>query len=57
MDFTDAVNAMKSSLQEDEDSAFFNSLLPSVRSLNTDQKFKFRLKTVQLLQDIRNFFS
>jgi hypothetical protein len=57
MDFTDAVNAMKSPLQEDEDSAFFNSLLPSVRSLNTDQKFKFRLKTVQLLQDIRNFFS
>jgi hypothetical protein len=55
MDFTNAVNATKS--QEDEDLAFFNSLLPSVRSLNTDQKFKFRLKTVQLLQDIRNFFS
>jgi hypothetical protein len=54
MDFRDAVTVMKSPLQEDEDLAFFYSLLPSVRSLNTDQKFTFRLKTMQLLQDIRN---
>jgi hypothetical protein len=52
MDFT----VMKSPLQEDDDLAFFYSLLPSVRSLNTDQKFTFRLKTMQLLQDIRNSF-
>jgi hypothetical protein len=56
MDFTDAVKAMRSPLQEDEDLAFFYSLLPSVRGLNTDQKFTFRLKTMQLLQDIRNSF-
>jgi hypothetical protein len=56
MDFTDPVEAMKSPLREDEDLAFFYSLLPSVRSLNTDQKFTFRLKTIQLLQDIRNSF-
>jgi hypothetical protein len=37
-DFRDAVTVMKSPLQEDEDLAFFYSLLPSVRSLNTDQK-------------------
>jgi hypothetical protein len=56
VEFTDAVKAMKSPLQEDEDLEFFYSLLPSVRSLNTDQKITFRSKTVQLLQDLRNPF-
>ncbi|KAH0807435.1 hypothetical protein GEV33_015356 [Tenebrio molitor] len=56
MDFTDSVKAMKSPFQEDEDLEFFYSLLPSVRSLNTDQKIIFRSKTVQLLQDLRNPF-
>jgi hypothetical protein len=54
MNLTDAVKAMKSPLQEDEDLAFFYSLLPLVRGLNTDQKITFRLKTMQVLQDIRN---
>jgi hypothetical protein len=56
MDFTDSVKTKKSPLQEDEDLEFFYSLLPSVRSLNTDQKIIFRSKTVQLLQDLRNPF-
>jgi hypothetical protein len=56
MEFAVAVKAMKSPLQEDEDLEFFYSLLPSVRSLNTNQKITFRSKTVQLLQDLRNPF-
>jgi hypothetical protein len=56
MDFTDSVKATKSPLQEDEDLAFFYSLLPLIRSLNADQKFSFRLKTMQLLQDIKHSF-
>jgi hypothetical protein len=56
MDFADAVKAMKSSLQEDEDLVFLHTLLPLIKSLNTDQKCTFRLKTVQLLQDLRNSF-
>jgi hypothetical protein len=56
VDLRDAVKTMKSPLQEDEDLAFFYSLLPAVRSLNADQKSTFRLKTVQVLQDIRNSF-
>jgi hypothetical protein len=55
MDFTDSVKATKSPL-EDEDLAFFYSLLPLIRSLNADQKFSFRLKTMQLLQDIKHSF-
>ncbi|CAH1364246.1 unnamed protein product, partial [Tenebrio molitor] len=35
MNLTDAVKAIKSPLQEDEDLAFFYSLLPLVRGLNT----------------------
>jgi hypothetical protein len=56
MDFTDSVKATKSPFQEDEDLAFFYSLLPLIRSLNADQKFSFRLKTMQLLQDIKHSF-
>ncbi|CAH1364245.1 unnamed protein product [Tenebrio molitor] len=56
VDLRDAVKTMKSPLQEDEDLAFFYSLLPAVRSLNADQKSTFRLRTVQVLQDIRNSF-
>jgi hypothetical protein len=56
MDFADAVKAMKSPLQEDEDLVFLHTLLPLIRSLDTDQKCTFRLKTVQLLQDLRNSF-
>lgn len=54
MDFMDAHKTIKSPLQEDEDLAFFYSLLPSVRSLNMDQKLTFRLQTLQLLYNLRN---
>lgn len=35
---------------ENDDLAFFYSLLPSVQSLNMEQIFMFRMKTMQLLQ-------
>lgn len=37
---------------EDEDVSFFNSLLPSVRKLNQDEKFKFRMNIMSTLQSI-----
>ncbi|KMQ83732.1 dihydrouridine synthase domain containing protein [Lasius niger] len=43
----------KRSLEEDEDLAFFYSLLPSVKTLNMDQKFTFRLQTMQFLHNLR----
>jgi hypothetical protein len=54
MDFMDPHKAIKSPLQEDGDLAFFISLLPSVISLNTDQKCTFRLQTMQLLRNLKN---
>lgn len=44
-------NAMKKALEDDEDIAFFYSLLPSVKSLTRDKKFTFRMQTMQLLQE------
>lgn len=37
-------------LIEDEDLSFFKSLLPTVRKLNADKKFTFRMQTMQNLQ-------
>ncbi|XP_043668534.1 uncharacterized protein LOC122629305 [Vespula pensylvanica] len=44
----------KNPVEEDEDLAFFYSLLPSVKTLTADQKFTFRLQTMQFLQSLRN---
>lgn len=39
--------------EEDEDVAFFYSLLPTVRKLTADQKFSFRMHTLQCLQTVK----
>lgn len=44
----------KNPVEEDEDLAFFYSLLPSVKTLTADQKFTFRLQTMQFLQNLKN---
>lgn len=44
----------KNPIEQDEDMAFFYSLLPTVKSLTVDQKFSFRMQTMQLLNNIKN---
>lgn len=53
IDFMESHKASKKTSDNDEDLAFFYSLLPSVKSLTTDQKFEFRMQTMQLLQNLR----
>lgn len=53
IDFMESHKAPKNPLEND-DLAFFYSLLPSVQSLNMEQKFIFRMKTMQLLHSLRN---
>lgn len=36
-----------------EDLSFFKSLLPTVRKLNADKKFTFRMQTMQILQNLQ----
>ncbi|XP_049808634.1 uncharacterized protein LOC126251926 [Schistocerca nitens] len=38
---------------EDEDKSFLDSLLPTLRSFDTDQKLEFRVEALRLLQRIR----
>ncbi|KAK0071001.1 hypothetical protein PV326_001803, partial [Microctonus aethiopoides] len=38
----------------DEDLAFFHSLLPSLKTLDFEQKFTFRMETMQLLRSLKN---
>lgn len=38
----------------DEDLAFFHSLLPSLNTLDFEQKFTFRMETMQLLRSLKN---
>uniref|UniRef100_A0A158Q924 MADF domain-containing protein n=1 Tax=Elaeophora elaphi TaxID=1147741 RepID=A0A158Q924_9BILA len=40
------------SLDDDEDSAFFSTLLPTVRNLDPEQKVEFRLEVLQALRQI-----
>ncbi|XP_035735358.1 uncharacterized protein LOC118447479 isoform X3 [Vespa mandarinia] len=54
MDFMYANMTRKSPVEEDEDLAFFYSLLSSVKTLTADQKFIFRLKIMQYLQNLKN---
>jgi len=53
IDFMESHKTPKEPLEND-DLAFFYSLLPSVQSLNMEQKFIFRMKTMQLLHSLRN---
>lgn len=40
--------------ETDEDTSFFNSLLPSVRKLNSQQKIDFRLEVLYVLKKFQN---
>lgn len=40
------------SLEDDEDSAFFSTLLPTIRNLDPEQKVEFRLEVLQALRQI-----
>lgn len=40
-------------MEDDEDSAFFKSLLPSVRTLDFEQKFQFRMHVMHALQIVK----
>lgn len=51
VDFMEA-HSSKKNLLDDEDLAFFYSLLPTLRTLTLQQKFSFRFQTMQLLQNI-----
>lgn len=51
IDFMESHKVPKKPLEND-DLAFFYSLLPSVQSLNMEQKFTFRVKTMQLLHSL-----
>lgn len=42
----------KRSLESDEDSVFFSTLLPTVRNLDQEQKVEFRLEVLQALRQI-----
>ncbi|KAL4149729.1 hypothetical protein QTP88_003605 [Uroleucon formosanum] len=53
IDFMESHKVPKKPLEND-DLAFFYSLLLSVQSLNMEQKFMFRMKTMQLLYSLRN---
>ena len=54
IDFMESQKASKKTSDNDEDLAFFYSLLPSVKSLTMDKKFEFRIQTMQLLQNNPN---
>lgn len=47
-------NMKKTFEEEDDDLQFFYSILPTVRSLTSDQKFRFRIQTMQFLYNIIN---
>lgn len=53
IDFMESHKASKKTCDNDEDLAFFYSLLPSVKSLSMDKKFEFRMQTMQLLQNLK----
>jgi hypothetical protein len=38
----------------DEDQSFFESILPTVRQFDVDQKFEFRIQVMSIIQNIRN---
>jgi len=50
----DFLAAIKQTSIENEDRSFFESLLPTVRQFNTDQKLLFRSKILALTMEIKN---
>lgn len=54
VDFMESHKVTKNPMEEDEDIAFFYSLVPTVKSLTSDQKFSFRMQTMQFLHNIKN---
>lgn len=50
-------NMKKTFEEEDDDLEFFYSMLPTVRSLTSDQKYSFRIQTMQFLYNIINISS
>jgi hypothetical protein len=53
IDFMESHKASKKTYENDEDLAFFHSLLPSVKSLTMDERFAFRMQTMQLLRNLK----
>lgn len=51
--FMEAHQPKQDLLTEDEDLSFFRSLLPTVRKLDADLKFTFRMQTMQFLQNLQ----
>ncbi|PNF25937.1 hypothetical protein B7P43_G10026 [Cryptotermes secundus] len=43
----------KATPQEDEDLAFFYSILPTVKTLMPNEKFTFRMESMKLLQNLK----
>ena len=54
INFMESHRPAEKPIVHDEDMVFFYSLLPFVRLLDMDQKFTFRMQTMQLLHHIRN---
>lgn len=50
----DFLAVIRESSMEDEDRSFFESLLPTVRQFNTDQKLLFRSRILALTIEIKN---
>jgi len=50
----DFLAAIRETSIEDEDGSFFESLLPTVRQFNTDQKLLFRSRILALTMEIKN---
>ncbi|XP_022166005.1 uncharacterized protein LOC111030681 [Myzus persicae] len=50
----DFLAAIRETSIEDEDRSFFESLLPTVRQFNTDQKLLFRSRILALTMEIKN---
>ncbi|KAF5303231.1 hypothetical protein FQR65_LT19009 [Abscondita terminalis] len=50
--YMDAHQPKQPKVENDEDLSFFKSVLPSIRKLNSDQKFTFRLYTLKTVQSV-----
>jgi hypothetical protein len=51
--FMESHSTKKATPQEDEDLAFFYSILPTVKTLTPNEKFTFRMESMKLLQNLQ----
>ncbi|XP_033608610.1 uncharacterized protein LOC117282561 isoform X2 [Cryptotermes secundus] len=51
--FMESHSTKEATPQEDEDLAFFYSLLPTIKSLTPNEKFTFRMESMKLLQNLK----